>query len=542
MASLTPATIPLDTRLAKHLLRRCSFNYSAERINSFIGMTISDAVDSLFTSFTNPIVKPSDPTDGYWIDDEGTVSYNGQGKKREYVSAWWFYNAIHDTSLRHKLTFFLFTSFTISKDAGKSSFLYDYLRLLDHYSFGSIKDVAYRITKDNLMLSYLDNASNIATNPNENYAREFLELFTIGKGPQISDTDYTTYTEADVVTAAKVLTGYKIGGNRSILDSITSLPSGYINTNKHDTTNKTFSAAFDNTTINGGSTEAEIIQEHNDFVDMVFSKQATAKSYCRKLYRYFVHSTIDTEIENDIIIPLSNQLLQDDYNIINTLKLLLKSQHFYDLDDTDSANESIGAIIKSPLQQATEILSFFSIPLPDPDTQVESYYNIFFKKFLSFVYFTNASMLPFQPYTVAGYPAYYQEPNYDELWFTSSTIISRYKLIDSFTTGRNKIAGNSFLIEATFDIPFFLLNQTFISDVSDPEILIDTLLLYLFPDPPSTARRNYILNDVFLDNNPTYYWTNAWYNYINSNSDIVIKPILQTLFNLLLATPESQLL
>ena len=58
------------------------------------------------------------------------------------------------------------------------------------------------------MLRYLDNTENNATNPNENYAREFLELFTILKGPQISEGNYTNYTELDIQQAAKVFTGF----------------------------------------------------------------------------------------------------------------------------------------------------------------------------------------------------------------------------------------------------------------------------------------------------------------------------------------------
>ena len=71
--------------------------------------------------------------------------------------------------------------------AGEAIYFYDYLRLLNFYALGNVKTFAKKITLDNAMLRYLDNTENNATNPNENYAREFLELFTILKGPQISD-------------------------------------------------------------------------------------------------------------------------------------------------------------------------------------------------------------------------------------------------------------------------------------------------------------------------------------------------------------------
>ena len=73
-------------------------------------------------------------------------------------------------------------------------YFYDYLSLLNFYAMGNIKTFAKKITLDNAMLRYLDNTDNNAENPNENYAREFLELFTILKGAQISEGDYTNYS------------------------------------------------------------------------------------------------------------------------------------------------------------------------------------------------------------------------------------------------------------------------------------------------------------------------------------------------------------
>lgn len=89
--------------------------------------------------------------------------------------------------------------------------VFDYIELLRYQSNGSIKDLAIRMTRDNRMLYYLDNRLNNKNSPNENYAREFLELFTILKGEQIA-ANYTNYTEADVQQAAKVFTGFTTNG------------------------------------------------------------------------------------------------------------------------------------------------------------------------------------------------------------------------------------------------------------------------------------------------------------------------------------------
>lgn len=76
------------------------------------------------------------------------------------------------------------------------------------------------------MLDYLDNTKNNANNPNENYAREFLELFTILKGEQVGNGDYTNYTEVDVQQAAKVFSGIKTKHDRTIIDADTNIPMG----------------------------------------------------------------------------------------------------------------------------------------------------------------------------------------------------------------------------------------------------------------------------------------------------------------------------
>ena len=377
MASLNEHTQPLDKRLTKHLLRRACFQYSKAQLDDMTGKTPTEILAQLNVSKSYAWNWPNDPVtngsganplcannqDGFWLNDTNwqNNSYTcRQGPKRALVAGWWWYNAIKQNTLVDKLTWFLFTTFTASKDdgSGKSAHYFDYLNLLQFYADKSVKDLARKITFDNSMLYYLDNGDNNKNSPNENYAREFLELFTIGKGPQVSDGDYTNYTEHDVVQAAKVFSGIKLKNNSNTLDSDTvksphfpsGIPMGYINVNMHDSGDKTFSYAFDNQTISGGNSTTTIHTELDDFVDMVFDQLETAKNYVRKMYRMFVRSEWEQEVEDDIITPLAQQLKNNGYNLLEVLQTLLKSKHFFDLDDSDSSNENIGGIIKSPLQ------------------------------------------------------------------------------------------------------------------------------------------------------------------------------------------------
>ncbi|MDC1186499.1 DUF1800 domain-containing protein, partial [Crocinitomicaceae bacterium] len=76
------------------------------------------------------------------------------------------------------------------------------------YALGDYKALAKAICIDNSMLIHLDGNQNVKGNPQENFGREFLELFTVGKGSQVGPTDYTNFTETDVKALTKVLTGW----------------------------------------------------------------------------------------------------------------------------------------------------------------------------------------------------------------------------------------------------------------------------------------------------------------------------------------------
>lgn len=543
MASLSPINEVLTFRKAKHLLRRVAYTFSKDIISSFVGLTIEEAMNSLSVVEVNSWNEPFDPLptsdpDGYWLSsNELPNSFNGQARKRRIVASWWWYNALQQTTLKHKLIFFLHTTFTVSKDdgSGTSTHFYDHLRLLDFYAYGNIKSLAKKITFDNSMLVYLDNTTNNANNPNENYAREFLELFTILKGPQIGDGDYTNYTELDVQQAAKVFSGIKIQNDRSLIDSETNLPRGRVSVNNHDSNNKTFSHAFNNQTIIGGNSESSIIEEIDSFVEMIFDKEATAKSFCRKLYRFYVKNEISDEIENDIIGPLAIELKNNNYEILPTVKKLLSSEHFFDVDDGEQSDEIYGSQVKSPLQLVSEVSTCFNLEIPDPSINNIDFYRFFV--FIHNFYLTGSGMVLFSPDSVAGYPAHYQEPSYDRHWFSSNTVLARYKLILSLLSGRNKI-GNNNLIYARLNITNYV--QQHIVNPSDAIALVTELSEILYPESIDEERKIYFAENL-LEGYPAYYWTNAWQEYLSTNDSSVVSSRLDALITTMINVAEFQL-
>lgn len=457
---------------------------------------------------------------------------------RRWIMSWWCNEALQDTGIGHKMTFFFHQFFQTTANSARNSNFFDYLQLLRWGALGNFKKLAYKMVTDNNMLLYLNNTQNNKNNPNENFAREFLELFTIGKGPQIAPGDYTNYTEDDIVQAAKVFTGFRTRINRDVVDQETGIPRGATQINQHVTTNKTFSSKFNNTMISGATTDNGMWVELQAFVDMVFAQPETAKNLCRRLYRFFVSRNITPEIENDIIVPLSTSLISNNFEVKPVLKQLLSSQHFFDADDSNNVDEVIGGMIKSPLELNYQTMSFFNMPLPDPMANTAAYFQIFERGMLQRAFGTANLPLFFAP-DVAGYPAYYQEPDFSHQWFNSSTIIARYKMGEMFLTGILTNTNNQPL-GTKLNIANWVKNSGVISNPLDSQVVVEDLLKYLLPEEVDTDRFNYFHIQVFLDNLPPSDWTYEWENYLTTNDPTEVTLALDRLIKAILYSPEYQ--
>ncbi|MFK8102172.1 MAG: DUF1800 family protein [Saprospiraceae bacterium] len=556
MASISPYTGVLGKRLAKHLLRRATYNQNQTSIDNFSNLTGKQAVEALFNIPNLNLTEPIDPENLTPFINSGVEPVSSDFFLTRHIISWWMEEARQDTSIAHKLSFFLHSVFIVNADAGQARQFFDYLNLFRQtaarytngsFSMDSIQNLALKMVTDNVMLRYLNGNDNVDTSPNENFAREFFELFTIGKGPQIGPGDYTTYTEADIGEAAKVLTGWTNqnrplgqGGNPLYTDPQTGIQRGKARFNQHDTTDKTFSPAFNSTTITAATDTNDMWRELEDFVEMIFLQDATAKNICRKLYRYFVSSNITAEIESDIINPLAATLIQNDYQISFALKQLLMSQHFYDLDDSDNSNEIIGSLLKSPFELLYHTISFFQIAPPDYLTDTDNHFNNWYRRTVANVITTQGGMFFFFPDSVAGYPAYYQEPGYSRNWFNGSTLIARYKQAEILLSGTRVLQGGT-NGGVAFEIVPFIKNSGAISDPANASILVNELIDYLFPETPLADRAAYFL-DVFLDDLSPINWSFEWANYLNTDDDSAVKIPLETLFKALISSQEFGLM
>ena len=141
-----------------------------------------------------------------------------------------------------------------------------------------------------------------------------------------------------------------------------------------------------------------------------FPKDEVSKFICRKLYRWFVYYNIDDDVEQNVIEPMAQLLVDNNYEIAPVLEALLKSEHFYDI-------ENYGCMIKNPMDFTMALINQFEVQIP---TDLELQYRTglgYLYQFLALL-----QMQYYNPPNVAGWKAYYQEPSYYQIWTNSVTL------------------------------------------------------------------------------------------------------------------------
>ncbi|HMX39848.1 MAG TPA: DUF1800 family protein [Saprospiraceae bacterium] len=548
MPSLSPLSGVLGHRKAAHLLRRTTYRYTRTRVDELAALSAADALASLLTAhplqLEQPLYGPAS-TPKSWINPpapSGTPPPAEESELRPYVMGWWVHEALHDPGISHKMMLFLHQYLAVDAESGSSAQFFDYLSLLRWASLGNTKKLLVKVVTDNCMLTYLDNDQNFKGNPNENFAREFFELFTIGTGPAAGPGDYTTYTEEDIVQTARVLTGFNHALRNQHSDPETGIPTGKAYPQSHDFGPKTFSPRLSNTVIEPPTQDAAGMQKELEaLVDMVFAQEETARNICRRLYRFLVTRKISPEVEADIIGGLATTLRDQDFELKPVLAQLLQSEHFFDADDTAPADEIVGALIKSPLDLSLQALAFFQVPIPDPLSENSKHYLEFYNSTVIERMLGTAGMTLFYPFDVAGYSGYYQQPDFNRQFFNSATIIPRYKLPQVLLSGTHAWTGASTLpIGTRLDIVDWVKNKSGITDASDSFVLVKEMLQYLAPEEVSTARFDYFHLSIFLDNLPPNDWAYEWEHFLNTGDDSEVRIPLERLVNAIMYAPEYQ--
>jgi uncharacterized protein (DUF1800 family) len=560
MSSLNPVSGSLGRRAANHLLRRLTFGPKSKQISELENKTIDQALDQLLRNYNHPEPPIDTATGKQWVSPAPVDRNTGnrinslENVLIPYTRFWWMDTMVKEnTGIIEKMVFFYHSHFTTMQSRIHTSLsLYHQLALFRHHALGNVKELARKMCLCNAMLLHLDGNDNEKDNPNENFAREFLELYTIGKGPQVSATDYTNYTEQDIKEAARVLSGFKKDTTFSLnIDPDTGVPLCRVIVNpqnmaiRHDSGEKRFSHRFGNRVIKPRevksyydlkniATKEAAFDEVKDLVDMIFDQKETARHFCRKIYRFFVYHNITAEVERDIIGPLADTLYNNNYEMLPVLRKLFSSQHFYGKDNSTVADNVNGSIIKSPLDVVAGTLRYFSVQLPGR-TDLPDYYNLY-GELIKLM--TMQGLELYEPFEVAGYAAYHQAPDYHRNWISSNNLARRYQFADNLLKGiRYKDTGRVIKL----DIMKFVNDSNNVADPANAEQLVRTLVDDLLPETITETRFIYFLNEIFLDNLSVMNWKHEWENYKSSGKDDAVRMQLEKLVRAIIQTPEYQL-
>lgn len=236
------------------------------------------------------------------------------------------------------------------------------INTIRQYALGNFRDLLLAISKDAAMIMYLNNQQNRKDKPNENYARELMELFTIGRG---------NYTEQDVKEAARAFTGWfsdRVTGEFKFTER------------QHDGGSKVFMGKTGN--WNG-----------DDIIDFILERKETATFLARKVYRYFVNE----KIEDKNVAILAKVLYQSNYNIETMMQTLFESDWFY-------AKQNVGAKIKSPIELLVGMAKVLNLQFGNTKSVM------FPQNYLG--------QILFRPPNVAGWPG-------GKSWIDNSTLMLR---------------------------------------------------------------------------------------------------------------------
>lgn len=511
-----------------HLLKRTLFGATLADKQFFAGQSLTQVLNALLTQAPTPEPPLKDYTPAATVTTPdtnialgttwvGDVNNDGsiQAARRASFKKWWVGNLVHQNrSITEKMTLFWHNHFaTETNDIANAQYVYKHHALLRNFALGNFKQLVKAITIDPGMLLYLNGYLNTAAAPDENYARELQELFCCGKGSQ------SLFTEADVRAAARVLTGWRI--NNTTLTS-------FFDPARHDTGPKQFSAFYNNTTIQGRSGANAGLAELDDLLNMIFNTTEVAKFICRKLYTWFVYYDIDATVEQNIIEPLAQILRTNNYEIKPTLEALLASEHFFDV-------QSRGCQIKSPVDFVIGACRELQTQFPAATETVAQYthYNYLL------TWCSNLQQNLGDPPDVSGWKAYYQAPQFYEIWINSDTLPKRNQFTDVMVSNGYTAQGRKTQFEVLPVVAAF-------PNAGNPNAVVQGLADLLLGLPLSTSSREQLKRDILLSGQTSdHYWTDAWNLYstnpANTNNTNNVRNKLRDLAKYLMNLAEFQL-
>ena len=299
------ATSPWDLKKAGHLHRRAGFGADLGELEATVGMGPERAVDRLLEG------RPDPAGDSLWATMSRATAQNNAG---DQLPALWLYRMLYTTHpLRERLTLFWHDHFATSNlKVQNAGFMLGQYETLRRNALGDFRTMVTDVSRDPAMMVWLDTIRSTRRQPNENYARELMELFTLGIG---------NYTEADVREAAKAFTGWRVDAGRARFQA-----------DQHD------------------PGEKAVLGQHgrfsgDDIVRICLEQPAAAGFIARKMVRFLVS---DAEIPPPLVEPLAVEFRRD-WDLGKLAGRILRSNLFF-------SEHAYRAKIKSPVDFALGIV------------------------------------------------------------------------------------------------------------------------------------------------------------------------------------------
>ncbi len=448
---------------AAHLLNRAGFGGTPAQIKLLAGWGLEKSVDHLVNCtgtqpdtpdpalFNGSIMSEPSPEErlayrrALQMQDEAAIERFRMLRTQKEIAdraqiveirKWWIKRLVQtDRPLEEKMTLFFHGHFATGYRTVENSYhMFLQNQLFRSQALGNFADLAISILRDPAMLKYLDNNESHKEHPNENLAREFMELFTMGEG--------SGYSEQDIKEGARCLTGYTFSGNAF----------AYRN-DWHDQALKRILGKAGN--FSG-----------DDFARIVLGRNAVAEYLALKLYRFFVNdlpSGPDREAQS-FISAWAKLFRRDAYSLRPMLTTLFSSRHFYD-------DRNVGALVKSPYMLAVGAVRTFGMQTADPGIIAEATdlmgQNLFF------------------PPSVKGWDG-------GRSWINTSTLYVRQNLLTHLLTGRMPAGYSTQVAGRVFNALALLDSMDEGSSRSDPVAVSRHLLEVALARPAASDRVNFV--------------------------------------------------
>ena len=344
---------------AQHLLNRAGFGGTPSQVRALANMGLEPAVNYIIDAdevetepieadrFDADIMRP--PTRQQRLEfraarengDEATLEryrrerQRRQGADRRQIAElqrWWLKRMIETPRpLQEKMTLFWHGHFATGYRTIEDSYhMFQQNQLFRYHALGNFRRLTHAIIRDPAMIRYLDNNLNRKQSPNENLARELMELFTLGEG--------NDYTETDIKQGARALTGYTYVDDQFIRHGSPHYQ------RLHDDSVKHILGKIGN-------------WDGDDFVDIILSRDVCSEFICWKLYRFFVNDMPGepTQAGQEFVLELAKLFRSKDFDLKPILRTIFESRHFYEPDNVCSQ-------IKSPVQLVVQAIRSLRTP------------------------------------------------------------------------------------------------------------------------------------------------------------------------------------